>query len=294
MNFGEDYKIASGSEGFIIRKMSRFEIQFAIESAAKEGWNPGLYDAESFYKADPNGFFIGTLNRSPIGCISAVSYGSKFGFIGFYIVKPEFREKGYGIQLWNVAINYLKKVECTGLDGVVEQQKNYLKSRFELAYKNIRFEGLSNGEKSKSKKLIVPSKIHIKTILRYDNKFFPAERNEFLKCWIRQPDSFSYGWIENDKMKGYGVIRKCKEGYKIGPLFSDNYKIAEEIFVKLISSINKDTHFYLDIPEVNEDALKLVRKYKMKRVFETARMYSGKAPDLPVNKIFGVTTFELG
>jgi len=29
-------------------------------------------------------------------------------------------------------------------------------------------------------------------------------------------------------------------------------------------------------------------------VFETARMYKGPAPQLPVERIFGVTTFELG
>jgi hypothetical protein len=29
-------------------------------------------------------------------------------------------------------------------------------------------------------------------------------------------------------------------------------------------------------------------------VFSTVRMYSKTAPELPLNKIFGVTTFELG
>jgi hypothetical protein len=29
-------------------------------------------------------------------------------------------------------------------------------------------------------------------------------------------------------------------------------------------------------------------------VFETARMYAGPAPDEPVERIHGVTTFELG
>ena len=29
-------------------------------------------------------------------------------------------------------------------------------------------------------------------------------------------------------------------------------------------------------------------------VFETARMYRGSVPALPLNRIFGVTTFELG
>ena len=294
MILDEGYKIASGGEGFIVRKMSRFEIQFAIESAAKEKWNPGLYDAGCFYDADPEGYFIGTLNRTPVGCISAAAYGNMFGFIGFYIVKPEFRGKGYGIQLWNIAIDRLKKVDCIGLDGVVDQQKNYAKAGFKLAYQNIRFECKASGEKSNSRKLVTLSKVPFKSILKYDRKFFPADRNEFLKCWIRQPGSFAFGWVENDRLKGYGVIRQCRAGYKIGPLFADNSGIAKEIFLKLTSSLEKDTVFYLDVPEVNHDGLNLAEEFKMKKIFETARMYSGKAPDLPVNKIFGITTFELG
>jgi len=294
MMFGEDYKIAAGGEGFIIRNMSRFEMQYAIESAAKEGWNSGLFDAGCFYDTDPNGFFIGALDRTPIGCISAVSYGDKFGFIGFYIIKPEFRGKGYGIQLWKKAIEYLKKVDCTGLDGVVDQQKNYMKSGFNLAYRNIRFKGKVMEASSRSKKITSLAKIPFKTILKYDNKFFPSERHEFLKGWISQPGSFSYGWTENGRLKGYGVIRQCREGYKIGPLFADSSNIAEVLFIKLTSSLKSDTPIYLDVPELNNEGISLAEKYAMKKDFETARMYSGKVPDMPVKKIFGVTTFELG
>ncbi len=64
----------------------------------------------------------------------------------------------------------------------------------------------------KSKKLIELSKIPFKSVLKYDNKFFPAERIEFLRGWLRQPGSFAYGLIENDKLKGYGVIRHCRVG----------------------------------------------------------------------------------
>jgi hypothetical protein len=32
----------------------------------------------------------------------------------------------------------------------------------------------------------------------------------------------------------------------------------------------------------------------MTMVFETARMYKGNRPDLPMARLFGVTSFELG
>lgn len=50
----------------------------------------------------------------------------------------------------------------------------------------------------------------------------------------------------------------------------------------------------MDVPEVNRAAIMLAERHGMKKVFETARMYTKQAPALPLEKIFGVTSFELG
>jgi len=90
-----------------IRPMRREEIDLAIEWAAREGWNPGLHDADAFHVADPQGFLIGLLDGEPVATLSAVRYGADFGFMGFYIVDPACRGKGYGLQLWNVGWGHL-------------------------------------------------------------------------------------------------------------------------------------------------------------------------------------------
>ena len=44
---------------FLIRNITKDEVDsIAIEWAAKEGWNPGIYDADCFYSADPKGFLL--------------------------------------------------------------------------------------------------------------------------------------------------------------------------------------------------------------------------------------------
>ena len=121
---------------YTIRVMTRQEVDIVIDWAAAEGWNTGLYDADCFYAADPNGFLIGLLGDKPVATVSVVKYGDSFGFLGFYIVKPEHRGKGYGIQIWNAGLTYLSG-RTIGLDGVVSQQSNYKKSGFTLAYRNI-------------------------------------------------------------------------------------------------------------------------------------------------------------
>lgn len=280
-------------DGYSIRRMTRKDLDIAVSWAATEGWNPGLYDADCFYAQDPKGFFMGFFEGKPVSSISAVSYGKHFGFLGFYIVKPEFRKKTFGIQIWKAALKYLSNRNI-GLDGVVAQQENYKKSGFKLAYRNIRFEG-KGGEKAKEiSDIIKLSEIPFAKLRKYDAMCFPAPRPQFLKKWIKQPKSFAVGTVEKNNLTGYGMIRKCQNDYKIGPLFADNEKIAEKLFAALSSFVKKGTPIYLDIPEVNPAAVALAKRHQMKYVFETARMYTITPPKLPLHKIFGVTSFELG
>ena len=108
----------SESDDFQIRVMRREEVALAIDLAAAEGWNPGINDAACFFTADANGFLIGELAGNMVGCISAVSYAGRFGFVGLYIVRPEFRGRGFGIQLWQAAMARLQGHNI-GLDGVL-------------------------------------------------------------------------------------------------------------------------------------------------------------------------------
>ncbi len=127
------------SAPLVIRPLRAEEMPFPVDLAAREDWNPSLHDGPAFRRADPQGFLGAWLGEEPVGCISAVSYGGAFGFIGFYIVAPEHRGQGYGLRLWQVGMARLAG-QTIGLDGVVAQQDNYRRSGFVLAYSNIRFE----------------------------------------------------------------------------------------------------------------------------------------------------------
>lgn len=277
-------------EAFKISVMTKDELKLAIDCAAKEGWNPGLYDLEPFYAADPDGFFVGKLNGKPIVFISNVIYGQNLAFWGFFITKEEYRHKGYGIALFKKALEHAGN-RVTGADGVVAQLDNYKKAGFDIAYRNLRYEGIA---KDKPFEGIVNLKsVPFELLKNYDHKMFLAPRDKFLLEWINMPESFSLGYTKNNQLLGYGVLRKCFKGYKIGPLFADTPEIAENILNGLNSNIVGKT-FYLDTPEPNIAALELARKNKMSICFETARVYNGKPPELPLDNIFGVTTFELG
>lgn len=276
---------------FIIRNMKPEEMKIAVDWATKEGWNPGLSDNDVFYNSDPEGFFVAELNGEIIGVKSAVNYNNEFGFMGFYIIKPEFRGKGYGYDLWKHAFNRVKSI-LSGMDGVVEQQNNYMKSGYKLFYRQMRYEGMNiKGEETENVINISPDLFE--QIVNYDSKVFPSERRKFLSLWLNQKEISSKVLIEDGDIKGYGVIRPCVKGFKIGPLFADDFDSAEKLFLSLVN-FTEGKEVYLDIPEVNEGANRLIKKYEMNYVFETARMYNNGSPKTGTDKVFGVTTFELG
>ena len=278
---------------FTIRAMTRNDISILIDWAGAEGWNPGIHDADSFYVTDPEGFFIGELKGEPIATISAVKYGDTFGFIGFYMVKKEYRGKGYGLKIWNAGMEYLEG-RNVGLDGVVSQQENYRKSGFKLAYRNRRYEGVSISQTSFKHKIEKLAALPFEKVNSYDRSFFPANRSLFLKSWIQQPESNGLGIMQDGRLAGYGVIRTCRSGYKIGPLFANNPELAESLFLALIESVPPEENIYIDTPETNREAVGLAERYDMKTVFETARMYTMENPYIPIEGLFGVTSFELG
>ena len=282
------------------RATSVKEVKFAINLAQKMNWNPGLHDAECFFKADPKGFFIGRLNGQPISCISAVKYSDTYGFIGLYIVQPKYQRHGYGTRIGIEALNYLEGLDI-GLDGVLEMEGEYEKYGFEHAHQNKRYEGLAMGSSAKKTdpRIIELSKMPFSDLLAYDNQLFPAPRPEFLKCWINQPQSIALGIMEKNQIAGYGVLRKCLLGYKVGPLFADNAEFAETLFEALSSQIRKGTKIFLDVPEETENpaAVAIAERHGMKVIFRTARMYrlaSGGKLKLPLHRWFGVSSFELG
>lgn len=276
-----------------IRYAKPDELDWIRNLAYLEGWNPGLDDMRSFYAQDSKGFLVGEVDNHEIGCVSCVKYAGAFGFLGFYIVLPEDRGKGYGLQLFKLALEEMQGL-VIGLDGVFTEQQNYAKSGFELAYRNIRYEYVNQIQGFIQPAIITEKEVPFARLAAFDRRHFLYERNAFLRSWLASPDTQTRIYAVQGEIQGYGCIRKCFSGYKIDPLFAENPQIAELLFKSLCCSLESNCQIYLDILVINEAGIALATEYGMHSVFGTARMYRGKAPQLPVKQIYGVTTFELG
>jgi ribosomal protein S18 acetylase RimI-like enzyme len=276
------------------RIMTREDVGMAIDWAAAEGWNPGLDDAETFRAADPSGFLLALVDDEPAASISLVKYGADCAFLGFYMVRPQFRGQGFGWRLWQDGMATAAGRQV-GLDGVIAQQENYRKSGFTLAWRNVRYEGAGLAHDSSDRRVRPLQQVEWADVVAYDAAYFPADRSAFLHGWLRQPNAIVLGFVDAKRLQGYGLIRRCRVGWKIGPLFADDEVAAESLYVALAGQAAASEPVSLDIPEANTAALALTRRHGMRVVFETARMYTGAAPPrLPLERTYGITSFELG
>lgn len=284
------------TEDITIRNMTRNELDKAVSWAAKEGWNPGLHDADVFWNTDPDGFISLEKNGEMIGSGSVVSYDGNFGFMGFFIVKPEYRGQGLGTKLWfyrrDRLLSRLKKGASIGMDGVFAMQSFYAKGGFQFSHRDLRFEVVAKKEDYDENVKGIET-ADFEQIHEVDKKCFGFDRKIFLQGWLNVPESKAFKYINGSNLMGFGVIRKCQKGFKIGPLFAQNFETAHELF-KAMSSFADGDLIYLDVPEINKEGMKLAKNYNMKECFGCARMYYGNTPKLPYERIFGVTTFELG
>lgn len=289
------------SNQLVIRHMTRSELDQLVGWAAREGWNPGLHDAELFWATDPEAFIAAELDGELIGGGAITSYSGEFGFMGFFIVRPEFRGHGLGNTLWQARrerlLARLRPGASIGMDGVFSMQDYYAKGGFVFSHRNLRFraEIPDNPPTAAASAVdIVPlTTLPFEQLLAYDRTCFPAARQAFLQGWISQPDALALGCRRNGKLSGYGVVRRCQEGCKIGPLFADDAAVAEALYAPL-AAFAAGGPLFLDAPGNNAAAMALVQRHGLAEVFGCARMYLGPAPMLAHERVFGVTTFELG
>lgn len=277
---------------FEVHHMKRIEFDTAVDWALAEGWNLGFGDADCFWTTDPFGFFVGKLDGVPVTAISAVRYDPTFAFIGFYLCHREHRGQGLGLQTWQHVMNQLDAA-TVGLDSVIQQHDNYAKSGFTAAHRNIRYQGTPTAKPVPDIDIRTMGSDRLKVVDHYDRLCFGCDRLAFLESWLSTRGHLILGVWEKDTLRGYGVARACNNGTRIGPLFADSNDVACGLFDALVAGSDPGP-VYLDVPEPNEAAQVMARERGLEAASETVRMYRGAAWPLPLEKIFGITTLELG
>ncbi|POR49614.1 GNAT family N-acetyltransferase [Bosea psychrotolerans] len=273
----------------LIRTLALAEVGQLIDWAGTEGWNPGLDDAAAFRASDPEGFIGAFVDGEMVAGIAAVAYGPSYGFIGLYISRAGMRGQGHGKAVWDAGMARLAG-RTIGLDGVDEQFENYRRKGFAPAYRTIRFGGVFAGAPVERRDLRVVTSELLPQVMAFDRRSFPAAREAFLARWLAMPH-LACVTTSQGAVTGYGVVRKCREGWKIGGLSALDDATAVALVAHLASSVEGEV--FIDVPAARQQFIDLLTHAGLRPGFETTRMYRGEPIPL-APEVFGVTTLELG
>ena len=292
---------------FSIRIITNNELEHVTDWAILEGFAPGFDDISIYKNTDQQGIWVGCLNDIPIGSIACVKYNQSYGFIGLFIVKKNFRHKGYGLKLWKHALQYLKDIDCIGLEAAPNRLNDYAKWGFKKSsvtnrWKLYRFQDLPKNnfyiEDLSKFNVVIGKEISSEQVLIYDSQRELSPRPHFLNDWLQN----SVGTVksivdENGMCHGFGRIRPCilpdnKRGWRIGPLLADTPPIAELLIRELVNGL--DSQILLDCPSLNPYANYLLSNLGFTTISKTYRMYKGNQPPCPMNQVYGLACLELG
>ena len=305
------------SEKFTVRRLASAEEvrQVMSERVASYGWRPGALDHVSFFAADERGFFVGELDGRPISCLAIVRYADNYAFLGNYMVDEPYQGKGYGLQTWKTAMTMANIHEgCNqGGDGVEEKELMYRNLGCKPAWYDQRFDFVASQASTNLSGISLPPAVKIQPVcqvefqdlLDYDTSIHVFPRRSFLEKWVFAPNCRAYAATnDNGEIVGYVVVRttiKQEEGWRIGPVFADNSLIARNLYRAVFDKVAAEDPsgiVAVDVPYgdiVNPEALQIVKELSGTPSFKCVRLYTKGIPSgIPLKKIFGLTTIEIG
>lgn len=298
-NFIKPNNLISFKQEISVKLMTKSDLATALQWSEKEGWSPGLYELEALYAADPEGYYMLHVDGQPIASLACVRHSHQFAFLGLFIVLPAFRNQGYGKILWDIVLGKAAIYDSLGLNAVMNQVDRYKKSGFSkhslISRWQINADKIPGSQGIIQDQLVLCDTVSSDKIVNYDATFFTNSRQLFLKRWLEMPESRTLTALNREgDIVGYGTVSRTNEGYKVAPFIANDDKIADSLYKGLCHIVGNEKRVFLDMPQANPATARFAEQFKMEKVFDTMRMYSGKIPEQDTQKIIATTSLEIG
>jgi ribosomal-protein-alanine N-acetyltransferase len=285
-----------------IRPLQKDDIADVTTWARQEGFAPGSGDVAIYRHTDRQGIWVGWLGSERVGCITGVRYSAAYGFLGLYLVRPQWRGRGYGLQLWRQALHHLADLPCIGLEAATDRVDDYAGWGFAPASPTTRWQAISDGQQSppapaEGWQLLQGDAIPEQAVQAFDAQREPSPRPHFLNQWLQHPAGTVLALIDAAGVcHGFGRIRPCLlpkgEGWRIGPLMAETPEAASLLLQALLR--RHPGVVLIDAPGANAAAAPLLQGLGFSPVSTTLRMYRGEAPAVSLCDVFGLACLELG
>jgi len=220
--------------------------------------------------------------------IHTVTYGEEeeYCYIGAYIVYQEYRHKGYGKKMWDVAWAALPATTLVSLSSVLQQEHTYIKSGFKTYWDEFTFtfDAVRVAQLPLSSegniKIIQYEEAEFRSLVEYDTNVFCYSRETILKSVREIPGR--KGWVasnQDGKIVGYTIASLASE-WLIVPIIADTRSIAEALLVELSKFVTSQPVklFRMSIPAINKSAMAFANEHSKVLNFESRRMFARGEP----------------
>ena len=285
-----------------MRHMSKDDFDIVRNWCVDEEWNIGLYDTQIYYHLDPTGHLIFLKNNEPIGSISLLKHDNNFFTLGPFIVTQACRGKGHGAKIWEKAFYRLKENEeaVILLYAVSKQVSRYAALGFISQFINQRWQlntknKLNTPQHFNCERITPPL---IKKTSIYDQQFFSSSREIIFTTILNQVSVKGFVIQVDNQIRGFGIIRPCINGYRIGPLIADTLDIAKCLFSTLVNSVTEKS-IIVDMPEGNIQGKQLMEYFRLHQITKnnTVAMTKGPVTNEFVrnfNRHYAIFSLEIG
>jgi GNAT superfamily N-acetyltransferase len=229
-----------------------------------EGWNIGLHDSEIYYKIDPIGHHIVKANES-IASLSLIKHSSTFFTLGPFIVHKSYRGQGVGETLWNVALSRMNQEHPDAhiaLYSVSEQVERYKKAGF-VPVLNIQRWYINSNQliyPSMSDKCTLITNKLIPSVSEYYQNHYVTNRELLFKNLLLKPETNGLVFMDDNVIKGFGFIRPCVRGFRIGALVADTSEIAQTLIAGLLV-FAQSAPVFIDVPGSNPHGINCMNAF---------------------------------
>lgn len=206
------------------------------------GWNRSRSDGPTHYHAALDGhswlLIAPQDSSSPQGCVLALPFPNGTGWIGFFLVSASHRGQGLGGALWRGmdAIWAQNGTSFMGLDGVEEQVPTYTRRGFVDVGRIVLMTCSASALKDHPE---VASDGDVRDIREADREALRKldEMHTGLdrgRYWVSsglldRADVFGFAHYFDSTLDGFVLVRECKEGHRVGPLFAPSAAVATQL-----------------------------------------------------------------
>ena len=281
--------------------MAGADVPFADRVRDSAGWNQSLQDWRRLLLHDPRGCFVAEWNGRPAGTATTTIYSRDLAWIGMVLVDPAMRRRGIGTALLAHCIEHLRRsgVGCIKLDATPLGEHVYDPLGFVAEWSLSRWET--------AKLAAVPGRSwasdapnprpldggDIGCLAGLDASAFGVARNRLLSMLAAQSETRVLA-DGAGRTVGYGMLRPGQRAHYLGPVVAEDEFSGTALAGDLLDGIPGQS-LYWDIPDANQAAVRVARRYGMNRQRTLTRMYLGEntRPGRPA-ALWGIAAPEIG